>query len=95
MTTEFIAYAVFGGLMLFALKKFPLTAKLDEKIFKECIFCFGFWVYLFLSFFFRIDVEFIPPYPLLSNFLLALGVSFLVWLIVIGWKALFQITYIE
>ena len=59
---DFLVYLGSGKLLLFLLKKFPPTQVLMGKreVLRQlysCDLCFGFWVYLFLSFFMDIKVD--------------------------------------
>jgi hypothetical protein len=59
---DFLLYLGSGKLLLFLLKKFPPAKKFmsNGELLPQlynCDLCFGFWVYLFVSFFMDIKVD--------------------------------------
>ncbi len=98
MILAFIAYAMTGKLLMFFLRKFPLiniiAKKLHLTIVLECNPCLGFWVYLFLLLWFKVNI-FDVYYFGLSEVLTALFTSFVMWLLVIGWFEVFGIIEVE
>jgi len=99
MILQYFAFAAIGKLLLYLAQKFPLTGYIAGKwkILEElvtCDLCFGFWVYLVLGLFYRIDI--FPTYhAILSEIILASVTSFLVHLISIGWSEKFNIVVIN
>ena len=94
MISAFIAYAITGKLLMFFLRKFPLTNIIAKKLhlttLAECNLCLGFWIYLILLLWFRVNL-FDVYYPGLSEIITALFTSFVMWLLVIGWFEVFGI----
>ena len=99
MILRYFAFAAIGKLLLYLAQKFPLTNyiagkwKVLEQL-VNCDLCFGFWVYLVLSVFYRIDIL-VPHVAVLSEIILASATTFLVHLISIGWSEKFNIVVIE
>ena len=97
--TEFFHYAVTGKLFIFLLRKFPpfrsFMGKWEfSKELMDCDLCLGFWVYLALSPFFKIEIETIDN-KLVRNVSLAGVTSFIMFLISSGWRENFEILVIE
>jgi len=95
---EFIAYAITGKLLMYMLREFPPTNIIAKKLHLtkliECNLCFGFWMYLVLLIWFRIDI--LPIYyPGLSEITTAAFTSFVMWLLVIGWFDVFGIVEVK
>ncbi len=94
MISTLIAYAITGKLLMFFLRKFPLTNRIAKKLHLitliECNLCLGFWIYLILLFWFRVNI-FDIYYPVLSEIATAVFTSFVMWLLVIGWFEVFGI----
>ncbi len=98
MIATLIAYAITGKLLIFFLRKFPLTHIIAKKIHLttliECDLCLGFWTYLVLLIWFRVNV--LPIYyPGLSEVTTAAFISFVMWLLVIGWFDMFGIIEVK
>jgi hypothetical protein len=76
------------------LRKFPLTNIIAKKLHLttliECNLCLGFWVYLILLIWFRVNI-FSVYYPGLSEVATAALVSFVMWLLTVGWFSEFGI----
>lgn len=98
MILAFIAYAMTGKLLMFVLRKFPLTHKIANKLHLTtligCNLCLGFWIYLILLIWFRVNI-FDVYYLGLSEVLTAAFTSFVMWLLVIGWFEVFGIIEVE
>ena len=94
MISTLIAYAITGKLLMYFLRKFPITNIIAKKLHLttliECNLCLGFWVYLILLIWFRVNI-FDVYYPVLSEVVAASGVSFVMWLLTIGWFDVFGI----
>ena len=98
MIATLIAYAITGKLLIFFLRKFPLTHIIAEKLHLttliECDLCLGFWAYLVLLIWFRVNV--LPIYYTgLSEVTTAAFTSFVMWLLVIGWFDIFGIIEVK
>ena len=91
---DFLVYALSGKLLLFLSKRFPpvKTILYKKEFFAElydCNLCYGFWVYLFLSFFFKnINVEQIKN-KYVGQIVVAGFTTFIIHLISIGWDEIF------
>jgi len=98
MILTLIAYAITGKLLIFFLRKFPLTNIIAKKLHLttliECNLCIGFWIYLILLIWFRVNI-FDVYYPGLSEVITALFTSFVMWLLVIGWFEVFGIIEVK
>jgi hypothetical protein len=98
MIQTLIAYAITGKLLIFFLRKFPLTNIIAKKLHLttliECNLCIGFWVYLILLIWFRVNI-FDVYYPGLSEIITAVFTSFVMWLLVIGWFEVFGIIEVK
>lgn len=102
--TELVVYLLIGRLVVFSLQKFPFQ-KLFPKLFVEgkflkqlfgCDFCLGFWVYWTLAFVFEMNFLYEYFYVLMiSEFLTGLVASFVMQLLVVGWKDLYSTVYLE
>jgi hypothetical protein len=88
MISTLIAYAITGKLLMFFLRKFPPTKTIAKKLhlitLVECNLCLGFWVYLILLIWFRVNI-FPIYYPGLSEVATAALMSFVMWLLTVGW----------
>jgi len=83
---------------MYMLREFPPTNIIAKKLHLtkliECNLCFGFWMYLVLLIWFRIDI--LPIYyPGLSEITTAAFTSFVMWLLVIGWFDVFGIVEVK
>ena len=98
MILEFVAYAMTGKLLMLFLRKFPLTDKIANKLHLttliECNLCLGFWIYLILLIWFRVNI-FDVYYSGLSEVSTAAFTSFVMWLLVIGWFEVFGIIEVK
>ena len=94
MILTLIAYAITGKLLMFFLRKFPPTNIIAKKLhlttLVECNLCLGFWTYLILLIWFKVNI-FPIYYPGLSEITTAAFTSFVMWLLVIGWFEVFGI----
>jgi len=96
---EYFAFALIGKVLLYLLQKFPLTDYLATKwkVIEQlvtCDLCLGFWVYLILGAFYRVDL--ITPYQaVFSEIILASVTTFVVHLISIGWSEKFSVVVIN
>ena len=94
MISTLIAYAITGKLLMFFLRKFPPTNIIAKKLhlttLVECNLCLGFWTYLILLIWFKVNI-FPIYYPGLSEITTAAFTSFVMWLLVIGWFEVFGI----
>lgn len=88
MISTLIVYAITGKLLMFFLRKFPPTNMIAKKThlteLVECNLCLGFWVYLILLIWFRVNI-FSIYYTGLSEIATAAFVSFVMWLLTVGW----------
>ena len=90
-------YIVVGKVSIYLIQKFPLVnylsskSKLLEELF-GCPLCLGVWVYVFLSWFFKINFmqEFMYV-PILCELLTGGITSFIVWVFSEGWTSKFRI----
>ena len=88
--------AVIGKLALFLFGQLPITEKLPEGYLKKlfsCQLCLGVWVYFILCLLYRFDLVsvFTGSYiPGLNEFISGMTLSFLVFLVSIGWKFRFS-----
>lgn len=86
--------------MYFA-RKFPPIRFIAEKIKfdLDCNLCLGFWTYLVLNLFFRIDImdglENYSYVPVFSEIVTATFTSFVMHLLVIGWNDVFSIIEVK
>jgi len=102
--TELLVFLGVGRLLVFSLRKSPLSlffpglfreGRFLEKLF-SCDFCLGFWIYLFLSFIFGMNFLYEYFYiVILSEVLTAIIASFIMQLVVVGWKDLYSVVYLE
>lgn len=94
MLVEFFTFVGVGKLFVFLLRKFPpfrdIMGKREfSRELYDCELCLGFWIYLFLSPFFKIKINPINN-RLLNNTVLAMITTFMVFLISDGWRANFE-----
>ncbi|MCK5342333.1 MAG: hypothetical protein KAR20_02955 [Candidatus Heimdallarchaeota archaeon] len=98
MISTLIAYAITGKLLMYFLRKFPTTNIIAKKLHLttliECNLCLGFWVYLILVLFFKVNI-FSIYYPGVSEIATAALMSFVMWLLTIGWFDEFGIIEVE
>ena len=102
--TKLLVFLGVGSLLVFSLRKLPLPllfpglfreGKFLEQLF-GCDFCLGFWVYLVLSFFFRMNFLYEYFYIIIiSEVLTAIMASFIMQLVSVGWKDLYSVVYLE
>lgn len=90
---EFLKLALTGKLFIFFIRKFPpARAIMGKREFSkelfDCDLCLGFWVYLVLAPFFKIDIDI--ENRLVRNTVLACVTSFLTFLASQGWKEHFE-----
>ena len=97
---EFLLYLGSGKLLLVFIKKFPPTRLimskwkfLDELY--NCNMCFGFWVYLFLAPFFKLDINMIIKNEILGWIILACLSTYLAHVITLGHEEQFGKLVIE
>ena len=94
-----IEFAVIGKLWIYLLRKFPPFRNImgkwefSQELF-DCDLCLGFWVYLFLSPFFKIKIDKINN-RLVSNTVLAAVTAFIMYLISEGWRNNFETVVIN
>lgn len=93
--SHLILYTGIGWLLLFLWKKQPLSLALAKRsAYLEAMFacdlCTGVWLYFFLALAMRINLLDWFYLPGLSEFLTGCGVSFLRWLMRLGWDAMFR-----
>lgn len=84
---------------MFLWRRFPLSGKIGRRwpILKElfeCNLCLGVWFYWGLALLLKIRLI-DTNIPILGEFLLGAVTSFLAWVFVIGWDALFKNLLIE
>lgn len=87
-----------GRLIMFFLRKFPLTAWIKDKSMYikeliECDFCLGMWVYIALSFLFDLDMykDVFVGMTIANIIMTGITLSFLVTVFSDGWRARFEI----
>ena len=99
MTLEFLAVVVLIRLGMYALQS--VTGNFDIKIrllrtLLECDFCLGCWAYWVGLWVFGMgEIKGLPYVPVFSELLWGIGISFIVHLIVLGWKAKFETIIID
>ena len=78
--------------------QFPFPNFLEKikpiKKLHECDFCAGVWGYTFLAFFMQRDLLSVLGFwyvPLLSELVTGVAISFLVHLLLLGWKSQFEV----
>jgi len=96
---KYLSYLAFGRLFIWFARKFPpVRDRVGEKNFLgellSCNLCFGFWSYLLLKPFFKIDVDEIEN-RLVRNVLAAMLSSLLAVLIETGWQELFGTVVVD
>jgi len=98
VNSEFLLVVILGKVLLYTIQQFaPLESIKIEYLHKliSCDFCLGSWLFFFLSWMFDLQIEGLPNIQILSPFLLGVGISFVVHLISLGWKAKFETIIIE
>jgi len=103
--TKFVIFCIAGRVILFVLQKaskfyLPLVHKEKFRGFLEelvsCDLCFGVWLYSLGAWFLDINMLYEYVYiPVASEIVTGMITSFLVWLIVEGWKGKFQIVWVN
>lgn len=95
---SWLAFIVIGKVVTYIGMQFPLPDILErnQKIKKwhECDLCFGVWVYTILSFFMQKELTTVmgfPYTPFLSELITGCSISLLVHLLIMGWKAKFEV----
>ena len=91
---EWLVYAGVGRLLIFLAGKFSLPQRLQkiewlEKL-HSCDLCLGVWVYVFLAIFLNVDLLTLwfgfYYVPVLSEIVTGGVTSYIVWLLVIGFR---------
>lgn len=91
---NWIIFAVSGRLLIEVFQRSPLseyiykTSPTIEKI-GYCGLCSGFFTYLVINIFFKINVINFIGFPLFSSIITSSITSFIVWMFETGWKARF------
>lgn len=96
---RYLTYLAFGKLFIWMVRKFPPAEALAGKreFLKQlfsCNLCFGFWSYLILKPFFKIDVDEIDN-RIVRNVLTAMLSSLLAVLIETGYQELFGTVIVD
>jgi hypothetical protein len=103
-----IIYALLGKLIIYLVQKFPFQSlPIIGKLWEEkrffgklfgCDLCLGWYVFVFLAYFFNINLFLelgLPYVPVLNEILVGSVTTFLVHLISIGWKSKFELIILE
>ena len=103
---DFFVYASVGKLTIYTVQILPLDhLPLIGRLFQEgrylyklwtCDLCLGVWVYAFLAYAF--DINLLQGWfyiPIINEIIMGMSTSFLVHLVSLGWKAKFEIVYVE
>lgn len=95
-----MAFGLIGTLIIWTIQQFPLTHYLSskwvllEKLF-NCRFCLGVWVFWILAILFDMNLLDGTFYvPIFSHLVTGVCMSFIMYLIGMGWNARFQILVI-
>jgi hypothetical protein len=90
--------AFVGRLLIYTWMQFPLPQVLEKRTFfkklHECDFCAGVWSYSILSYVMQLSLleDFgFSYFPFVSELVTGVFVSFLVHLLVLGWKTKFEV----
>ena len=106
MILEYIVYASIGRLIIFFLQKFPFQKVIFlDKLFEDgkflsdlfsCELCLGVWVYTILAYIMQIDVMkgWFDYIPIVNEIITGAVTSFVVHLIVVGWRTEYTETVI-
>jgi hypothetical protein len=93
----FIVFAVVGRLIIYIVQKFVADATEIELLNKwaSCDLCSGVWVYSLLAYFFGFaPLEIFPYVPIASDLVTGCVTSFIMHLLVLGWKTKFEVVVI-
>jgi hypothetical protein len=97
---DWIIYLGIGEILIFIWMKFPLQTKFEffNKL-HECPLCSGVWIYFFLALLTRVDLlhilGFSYYFPIFSELVTGGVSSFLMWILVSGWKSKFETVIIR
>lgn len=98
MTVGYIIYALIGRLLTYLLQKF-LSSNIENGFFGrliECDLCLGWWIYTGLSLAFRINIlyDIFPYVPFLSAIITGSITTFIMHLLILGWRLKFEVVEI-
>lgn len=103
--TDYFIYCVIGRIIIYIIQKaspsyLALVKSEKWKGFLTqlfgCDLCLGVWVYALVAGFLNVNVLYEYVYvPVLSEIITGIITSFLVWLIIDGWKGKFQIIWVS
>jgi hypothetical protein len=89
-----------GEILIFIWMKFPLPNKIEFFTrLHECDLCSGVWIFFFLALLMRIDflklLGFDFYWPVASELITGGISSFVMWLVVAGWRSKFDVVVIR
>jgi hypothetical protein len=97
MNPEYLVFLLVGELLIFFGGKFAKDNEIKIKFFNKlfsCNLCLGVWVYTLLSLVLRVQVFDFIYIPVLSELITGCVSSFLVFLLIAGWKSYHEIVVI-
>lgn len=91
---NWLLYAVIGRLLIYLIGKFQLPQRLQKIEWLEklhgCDLCLGVWIYVFLAVFLKVDLLSLwfgfSYVPVLSEIVTGGFTSYVIWLLVIGFR---------
>lgn len=97
MNPEYLVFLVIGELLIFFGRKFVKDNEIKIKFFSKlfsCRLCLGVWVYTILSTILGVQVFDFVYVPALSELITGCVSSFVMFLLVAGWKSYNEIVVI-
>ena len=98
MLSDFVLYLGVGRLIIYIVQKFVSDATKIELLNKwaSCDLCSGVWIYTALAFLLNVKIlsDIFPYIPIASEFITGCVSSFLMHLLVLGWKSKFDVVVI-
>ena len=99
MTLDFIVQVLVGKVALYAFQSMMSNVEIKKRFIQtlvRCDFCLGCWLYVGLAWAFGWgEINGLSSIPILNAFLVGIGVSFVMHLITLGWKAKYETFIIQ